>query len=450
MFTVYGARQRFCDRVSRRDFLRVGGLGLCGLGLADVLRLRAAAGTQRSRKAVILVCLPGGPSHLDTYDMKPQAPAEVRGEFRPIATVVPGLDICEHFPLQAQIADKLAVVRNLQFTQPDHQLHEVYTGFPTAAGRPAFGSLVSRLRQSQAHPLPAYVSLSLSDHPRTAAKAEVPTYAGLAHAPFEPSFQGLSNLGPQAEMTAGRLGDRQGLWRQLDRLRGALDVRGNMEGIDAFHAQALDMITSPQVRQAFDLAQEPESVRQRYGPDVRLAHNYQFGHTWFGTDFLLARRLVEAGVPVVTLAMSGWDHHGNLNGVRGTIFERSREQLPLLDRSLHALVTDLHERGPAEDVAVVVWGEFGRTPRVNRYGGRDHWPPAGFALLAGGGLRTGLVVGATDDQGQRPQGNPYGPQNVLATLYRVLEIDPNTTVVDFQGRPRPLLDDTRPIAELCG
>jgi hypothetical protein len=202
------------------------------------------------------------------------------------------------------------------------------------------------------------------------------------------------------------------------------------------------------VREAFDLSREPQSIRDKYGPDVKLTYNYQFGHTWFGAKFLLARRLVEAGVPVVTLAMSGWDHHGNLNGVRGTIFERSREQLPLYDQSLAALVSDLHARGLDRDVAVLVWGEFGRTPRVNQYGGRDHWPSAGFALFACGGWRTGQVIGRTDERGERPVGKPYTPQNVLATVYRHLGIDPSATLTDFSGRPVPLLDDREPIVEL--
>ena len=445
MWTLFGHRRSFCDSLSRRDFLRIGGLGLGGLSLPELLRLRAEAGSRRP-KSVIMICLPGGPSHLDMYDMKPQAAAEVRGEFSPIATNVPGFDLCHLMPRQATIADKLAVVRNLQFSQPDHQLHEVYTGFPTLARRPALGSIVSRLRPPGL--LPSYISLGLSDHPRTAAKAEDPTYAGLGHRPFEPTTQGLSNLEPAGEIGSVRLADRQGLLTALDNLRRAIDTRGNMAGLDRFNAQALEMVSSPRVREAFDLEREPAEVRELYGPDVRFEHNYQFGHTWHGSKVLLARRLVEAGVPVVTLAMGGWDHHGNLNGVRGTIFQRFSEQLPAYDQSIHALVTDLHQRGLDRDVAVVVWGEFGRTPRVNKNGGRDHWPPAGFALFAGGGFRTGQTIGRTDANGQRPEGKPYGPQNVLATLYGVLGIDPAATIADYNGRPMHLLDDRQPITEL--
>lgn len=448
MWTLFGRAHRYCDSVSRRDFLRIGGLGIGGLGLAEVLRLRAAAGEATRPKSVIMLCLPGGPSHLDMYDMKPQAAVEVRGEFSPIATNVPGMEMCHLMPRQSTIADKLAVVRNLQFTQPDHQLHEVYTGYPTLARRPSFGSIVSRLRPPSL--LPSYVSLGLSDHPRTVAKAEDPTYAGLAHRPFEPSREGLSNLDLSSEINLDRLTDRQGLLAALDRLRKACDTRGNMEGLDRFNAQALAMVSSQAVRQAFDISSEPREIKELYGGDVRFSHNYQFGHTWHGPKLLLARRLVEAGVPVVTLAMGGWDHHGNVSGVRGTIFERFGEQLPLYDQSIHALVTDLHQRGLDRDVAVVVWGEFGRTPRVNKNGGRDHWPSAGFALFACGGFQTGQLVGRTDSQGTRPEGKAYGPQNVLATIYQVLGIDPSATLPDFSGRPTYLIDDRQPIRELLG
>jgi len=446
MLNLWGTRAGAAGG-TRRQFLRAGVLGVGGLTLADLLRQRARGQGGTPGKAVIMICLPGGPSHLDTYDMKPAAPEEVRGEFRPAATCVPGISFCELMPRQARVADKLAVVRNLRFTQPDHQLHEVYTGFPTAERRPAFGALASRLHGGAAGPLPRYVSLGLADHPRTVALAEVPTYAGGAHAPFAPDANGLRNL--RTDLTPEQLATRQSLRRTFDTLRREVDTRGVLAAQDAFTAQALQMLTAPQVRDAFDLSREPEAIRQRYGPDVRLAFDYQFGHTWYGTKFLLARRLVEAGVPVVTLGMGGWDHHGNVSGVRGTIFERSREQLPLYDRSIAALVTDLHERGLDRDVAVVVWGEFGRTPRVNANGGRDHWPPAGFALLAGGGWRTGQLIGETTAHGERPRGRAYGPQNVLAALYRHLRLDPATTLPDFTGRPRPLLDDATPIAELC-
>jgi hypothetical protein len=382
------------------------------------------------------------------YDMKPDAPAEIRGEFAPIGTNVPGIELCEHMPQQARIADKLAIVRSLKMIQGDHQLHECYTGFPQAAARPAFGSLVSGVLGHSAGGLPRYVSLSLTDHPRTVAKAEVPEYLGLAHAPFEPSPQSLDNLQPNEAISAERLADRKSLRATFDRLRRECDAGGGLAGYDAFTRQALDILSSPRVRDAFDVSREPQHVRDLYGGDQVSAFNYQFGHTWRGASFLQARRLVEAGVPVVTLSPGAWDHHGNLNGVRGTIFERSRERLPQFDRSLAALVTDLHERGLARDVLVVVWGEFGRTPRVNPYGGRDHWTRASFVVFAGGRIKTGQTVGATDAQGGTVIDREYGAQNVLATIYQHLGISPNQTFPNFSGRPTYLLDDQRPIVEL--
>lgn len=434
--------------VSRRDVLRLGLGGLTSVSLAQVFRARAEAATRRPQRSVILICLGGGPSHLDLWDLKPEAPEEIRGEFSPIATRLPGWDVCELMPGHAQIADKLAIVRSLKMIQPDHQLHECFTGFPTADKRPSFGSVASRYLPDYGKTLPTYISLSLTDHPRTAGVAEVPTYLGQGHAPFEPSPGTLENLERHASISADRLQDRQALRNTFDRLARAADRTQASVAVDRFTTQALDMLTSPGVRAAFDISQEPESIRRLYGDDFKMTYNYQFGHTWPSTQFLMARRLVEAGVPVVTISPGGWDHHGDLNGVRGTIFERSREQLPLFDRSLTALITDLDQRGMLDDVCVLVWGEFGRTPKVNRYGGRDHWPAANCALFAGGGLNVGQVIGATDAQGAQVVTPPYNAQHVHATLYRVLGIDPALAPLDFSGRPRPLLDDPRPIREL--
>jgi hypothetical protein len=441
-----------CELLSRRGFLRLGGLGL-GLGLAGWPRAHASASERRS---VILICLPGGPSHIDMYDMKPDAPAEIRGEFKPIQTVVPGFDLCEHMPLQARIADQLAVVRNLRFIQGDHQLHEVFTGFPAgpASGfmsppvKPAFGAIVSRLRQNPAELLPRYVTLGGEDHPRTVKVSEDPLFLGSSHRPFEPSPAMFDSMTLRPEVSQEQFADRRQLLRTFDGLQRGLDADGSLDGLQR---KALDMLTSDRVRDAFDLAQEPERVRDLYGPDVKLKQVYQYGHTWFGGKFLQARRLAEAGVPVITLAMGGWDDHGPVNAAspKGTVFERLREKLPLYDRSIYALATDLRQRGLDRQVAVVVWGEFGRTPKVNFAGGRDHWTSAGFALCFVGGFRTGQLIGRTDAQGQRPVNKAYTPQNVFATLYRHLGIDPDlSTYQDPSGRPIHLLEDSAPIEEL--
>ncbi len=421
----------------RRGFLRAGALAGGGLTLADLLRLhaRAETGAKPSRKAVIMVYLNGGPSHIDLYDMKPDAPVEVRGEFKPAKTNVPGFDICELLPMQATIADKLAIVRNMKFQQEGHTPPELFTGF-LKGNRPAFGSVVSKLRHDAGvrGPLPPYVYLGDANY------VGQPHYLGKAHEAYMPGAK-AANLGPSREVTLDRLGDRRRLLDSFDGLRRDLDdARGSLAGMDAFTAQALEMMTTTAARDAFDVTKEPESARAKYGK---------------GTEYLQARRLVEAGVPFVTITPQNhdvpkkcngqWDHHDH-------IFECLRAVLPPLDRSVHALVTDLHERGLDKDVAVVVWGEMGRTPHVGTQkgttAGRDHWPQAGFALMAGGGFQTGQVIGATDARGERPKGRAYTPQNVLATLYRHLGIDPATTLPDHQGRPMFLLDDRDPIAEL--
>ena len=448
MLTFWGAKHRFCDRLSRRDFLRVGALGLGGLALPDILRLQAET-RGRSARAVIMVCLAGGPSHLDTYDMKPEAPADYRGEFKPIRTNVPGFDLCEHMPLQAKIADKLALIRTVQFVEPmQHELEEVYTGFPKAAKRPSFGSVISRFKGGDGR-LPSYVSL---DYNTGTAAYESPQYLGAAHRPLQLAGNaGVHNLSLPYGMTRTRMEDRRGLLNAFDNFRREADTRRESRDMDAFTSKAFDIITSPKAREAFDLSREPARVLDRYGrkDDKYIYVGKKVDSPWEGHKFLLARRLVEAGVPVVTLRAGGWDHHGNVvSSAGGTIFISLRSALPLLDRSIYALVTDLHERGLDKEVLVLVWGEFGRTPKISQ-NGRDHWPDASFALFAGA-VRGGQVVGQTDSRGERPRTRAVGAQNVLGTVYHALGIDPRQQLPDFSGRPRQLLDDGEPIAELVG
>ncbi len=447
MMTLWGGRRRFCDNVHRRDFLRVGALGLAGLSLPNILRLRAESGAAKSPRAVIMVCLAGGPSHMDMYDLKPNAPADFRGEFKPIKTNVPGFDICEHMPLQATIADKLALVRTVQFVEPmQHELEEVYTGFPKASKRPSFGAVVSKFRSAEAK-LPSYVSL---DYNTGTASYENSQYLGASHRPLQLAGTGaVRNLGLTREVPRTRLDDRKALLEGFDTLRRDIDANREMSNMDAYTAKALDIVTAPKAHDAFDLSREPNKVRERYGSktDKYIYVGTKPDSPWEGEKFLLARRLVEAGVPVVTLRMGSWDHHGNVVSVQGgTIFVSLRSALPLLDRSIHALVTDLHERGLDKEVLVVVWGEFGRTPKISQ-NGRDHWPDASFALFAGA-VRTGQVIGETDSLGQRPKNRGVGAQNVLGTIYRSLGIDRKHQLPDFGGRPTPLLDDGEPIAEL--
>lgn len=453
MLTFYDRRQAaMCDGISRRGFLQVGALGMGGLSLANLLRLEAKAAESTTAapadKAVIMIYLDGGPSHVDIYDIKPHAPVEYRSEFKPIRTNVPGMHICELLPKQASIADKLAIVRNMAFVQSEHDPpEELLTGY-VEKDHPALGSVVSRLRSDAGirSPLPPYVAFDGFDYP---------AFLGNSHRAFVPAKRagrrqahGTSadafSLSP--DVPAERLSDRRQLLQAFDRLhRNIDDFHQNVAAVDTFTSQALEMISSSKARDAFDISREPASIRAKYGA---------------ATQLLQARRLVEAGVKVVSLTFVGvekgrkeacgfgggtWDTHGNTYKCLGHL-------LPQLDEAIYALVTDLAERGLDKHVGVVAWGEFGRSPRITpnlpRTPGRNHWPQAGFALMAGGDLKMGQVVGATDDKGGLPIGQPYMPQNVLATLYHVLGINPGETLPDRHGRPRYLLDDRRRIEEL--
>jgi hypothetical protein len=377
------------------------------------------------------------------YDLKPDAPAEYRGPFRPIQTRLSGVHICEHMPLQAGIMDRLALIRGVRSVENDHFLSEVYSGLPRSAGqRPAFGSVVSRLSEKRPA-LPVYVSLN---RPSTDPfEFEKPHYAGSGHAPFRPFGEALNNMKPVA--SGDLLRDRKQLLAAFDTLRRDLDQEGKFAGLDRFTAQALDIVTSPGVREAFDLGKEPDRVIARYGTGHYLHQTAKhIRYPWDAKPFILARRLVEAGVRVVTLRAAEWDHH---SGHTADIFAALRALLPLLDRSLHALLTDLRDRGLERDVLVVVLGEFGRTPKISQPGpGREHWAEAGCALFAGGGLRMGQVIGDTDSRGERARSTPATFQNILATIYHVLGIDPLTRLNDFTGRPQHLLEEREPIAAL--
>ena len=430
--------------LNRREFLQIGALGLSGLTLADVLR-QEAHGAAATAKSVIMVYLPGGPSHIDMYDPKPDAPLEFRGEFGTIPTKVPGLNFCEHMPLQAQIADKLSVIRGIKF-KGRHDPYELLSGYPSAssgqirAGEkwPVFGSVVSRLRGAEASGMPPYVNLNDLRLVPEGDDAEVPRYIGPAHAPFRPTGPGLENLRLPNGVSSNRLDDRKTLLAQFDQTRREAETSEEIHALDEFQRRAFGMVTSGAVYQALDLDREDPRVRDRYQGC---------------TDLLLARRLVEAGVSVVTVAQGGiqkgpglpvfgvWDTHTNN-------FPSMRKLLPDYDRAIFTLLSDLYERGLDQQVTVVIWGEFGRSPKVgdetralgSRYAtGRGHWWDAGFAIVAGGGLRMGQVVGETDARAERAKGRPYAPQNVLATIYHVLGIDPARAFPDYQGRPMHLL-----------
>lgn len=426
MLRVLGRGTKLCDGITRREVLRVGGLAIGGLTLADILRSRAnAAGNSKRAKSVIMIWLRGGASHIDSYDMKPAAPVEIRGEFQPISTKVPGIQVCEYLPKHAEMMDRLAIIRGIKSVDiGDHTPHYILTGFPDRGKRPVLGAVVSYL-QPRSDGIPPYVSL-MYERPGLYDN-EGPTYLGPAHRPFSPRSEGLENLRLAKGMSLDRLQNRQDLLREFDTLRREVDYRGQFAGLDVHTQRAMEMIASSRVRDAFDLKQEgPEKIAQ-YGK--------------YSENMLLARRLVEAGVPVVTLKVGDWDTHEKN-------FIDMRDQLPQLDQGFHTLVSDLYEHGLENDVAVVLWGEFGRAPRVSRGDGRDHWPEAGAAVVAGGGFKVGQVIGATESDGGRSRSTPYTPANVLSTLYRHLGIDPATAIPDHNQRPMHVLDDREVVREL--
>ena len=428
MLSFLGRSQTFCDGLSRRNFLQLGAFG-AGLTLADTLRIQAAAkktnrvSSTSAPKSAIMIYLPGGPSHMDMYDLKPDAPAEFRGEFKPINTNVNGVQISEHFPMQAKMFDKLSVIRSVVATD-EHSDSNVMTGFPEQinkiAGHPSFGSVVSKLNTGNSD-IPPFVSL------RGMSLGTEPGFLGVAHRPFTPEGPAKENLRLAQDVNTTRLDDRKDLLAKFDTVRRDIDQTGSMNGMDVFAQRAFDMIASGEVRKALDLKNEDPRTRDRYK----------------GVEqFLTARRLVEAGVGCVTLSYGGWDTHSSN-------FKTLKQQLPMLDRGIANLIQDLHDRGMQDDVVTVCWGEFGRTPKINSSdAGRDHWSPVMSAMVAGGGLKMGQAIGASSARGEYPKDRPYKVPYVLSTLYKAMGIDPSTTFPNGAGRPMYVLDDRELVAEL--
>jgi uncharacterized protein (DUF1501 family) len=449
MLTILGGGARYCDGVTRRSFLKIGGLAMGGASLPDLLRAEALAGQRSSHKAVIMIFLSGGPPHQDLIDLKPEAPVEIRGEFSPISTNVPGIEICELLPRLASMTDKFALIRSLVGSEGAHAAFQCLTARThnpqPPGGWPSLGSFVSKLQGPTQSSIPPFVSLSPKMITAPWADPGQPGYLGIAHAPFKPSAEGREDMVLNG-VTLERLHDRQALLASFDRFRREADKSGAMQGLDAFNQQALGILTSSRLAEALDLSREDQRVRDRYGYGSEKPAGYGDAGPLLNTYFLTARRLVEAGVRCVTLAYGRWDWHGKPHG---TTFENSREHMPMLDQGVTALIEDLHERGLDRDVSVIVWGEFGRTPKINAQGGRDHWPPVSCALLAGGGMRTGQVIGSTNRLGEYAKDRPVTFQEVFATLYHNLGIDVNAaTVADLAGRPQYLVDHVQPIREL--
>jgi uncharacterized protein DUF1501 len=442
MLTILGDRQRFCDGVSRREFLKIGGMALGGLTLTDLLAAEAQAGIRSSQKAVIIVYLPGGPAHQDTFDLKLDAPSEMRGEFKPIETNVPGIQICEHMPRLAKMMDRFAVIRSLVGARDEHANPLCLSGYPLAEAskdHPSLGAAISRIYGTVDKTVPPFVDLIPKTQHKPYSIPAATGFLGRAYSAARPDEQGMSDM-VLSGISLQRLNDRRRLLASVDRFRQMVDRSEAVQASDAITQQAFDILTSRKFVEALDVSREDPKVREKYGKgqdavvgDAAPCKNEQF---------LAARRLVEAGVRCVTLAYGFWDFHGSN-------FSNLKKYLPMLDHAITALVQDLHDRGLDKDVSVVVWGDFGRTPRINKEAGRDHWPAVSTCLLAGGGMRTGQAIGTTTRDGGYADERPIHHRDVMATLLHNMGFDVrNDMVADSIGRPQYLFPGHEPISEL--
>ena len=441
--------------IDRRGFVKAGALGMAGLSLPQVLKAESAADPAKTskEKSVIILWQRGGPSQHETWDPKPDAPQDYRGAFGATSTNVPGIQICDLLPKCAKVMDKFSIIRSLFHTDAGHSAGDqiMFTGYPPSKGSPnenfypSCGSIVAE-QQGHLNPdLPPYVII-----PKRLPGVD-PAYLGKKYAPFEtqadPAVEGpfnLPNFSLGDSLSLNRLDSRKGLLKSFDDIRREIDVSGSMEAADGFNQQAFDILTSPKARDAFDLDAEPRKLRERYGfmPAYKAPTPDRCGVPAWSQRMLLARRLVEAGVRLVTVDLRWWDTH-----VKG--YETMRDGfLPRWDQAYSALLQDLEDRGLSDNVMVVAWGEFGRTPKVNSTGGRDHYPNVFSASVSGGGIQGGRVIGESDSKGAEPKERPVQPQEVLATMYRHLGIDYNKHYLDHGGRPVPVLPFGAPIAEL--
>ena len=450
MLTITGKRgEAFCDGMSRRGFLKIGGLGLGGAALPQILQAEAASSHKPlDHKAVIMIFLAGGPPHQDMWDLKMDAPTEIRGEFRPISTNVPGIQICELFPQMAKMMDRFSVIRSMVGAGGGHDAVQCLTGRKAngpqpPGGWPSLGAVLSKLDGQVTPGVPSFLGLSPKCGHDQWGDPGASGFLGPSHAPFSPFRGGGKEDMVLKDISIERLADRKGLLQSFDSFRRDIDGSGAMKGMDTFTEQAFGVLTSSRLAEAFDLSKEDPKIVERYGKGTE---KLTADGPWKRLDqFLMARRLVEAGARCVTLGFSRWDWHGGN-------FKRARQDFPLLDQGITALVQDLHERGMEKDVSVVVWGEFGRTPKINDKAGRDHWPKVSTALLAGGGMHHGQVIGSTTRDGGEANDRPVEFPEVFSTLYHCLGIDARrTTVDDLSGRPRFLVESQyAPMPELVG
>ncbi|MBC8245645.1 MAG: DUF1501 domain-containing protein [Verrucomicrobia bacterium] len=443
------ALNRNCAGIARRDFIQLGTGGVLGLGMGDLVRLRADAArlagkASPDRMNCILVWLDGGPTHYETFDPKPDAPSGVRGEFKPIPTTVPGVSFCETMPKLAKTLDRMAIIRSICHKDPNHGggNHYMMTGAPTpvpvncgssVSFHPSFGSTVSHLRGIR-DGLPAYATL-----PRKSRSAG-PHFLGGQHAPFvidgDPNRTGyrVRDVVLPKSISEGRANTRLKLRRSLDRMLRIADAAAADPAVefDSFYQQGIDLISSTKAQAAFDVEKEPAEVRDRYGRND------------FGQRLLLARRLAGVGVSFVTVYNGGWDHHTNI------FKEPFRKKVERVDTGMAALINDLHDRGQLDSTLVLLLGEFGRTPKINKDGGRDHWPHAMSVLVAGAGVPPGQVIGATDVKGYYASENIHSPEDFACSLYTKMGIDPHTILHTNTGRPLPIVNGGAPIKELFG
>jgi hypothetical protein len=446
MLTVFGSpprRSGTCDGVSRRSFLKIGalGVGAAGLNLADIYRAEAATGSKMSHKAVINIFLGGGPPHQDMWEIKTKAPSEIRGPFQPISTNVPGIQIGECFPKIAQVMDKSVVLRAIVGCEGRHNSFQCMTGWRhsemrSMGGHPALGSVLHKLHGPVDKSVTPYVGMATQGVWKDPGQ---PGFLGPSYAPFKPEGQGLADMKLNGIAT-DRLDNRRQLLESVDRLRREADATGQLEAVDAYEQRAFDVLVSSKLVDAMDLSKEDPKVREQYG----TGKPYEFQYDGASTNselILMARRLIEVGVRCVTLTYGRWDSHGNNEGL-------VRHHGSRIDQAVAALVNDLEDRGMLDDVTVLVWGEFGRTPRINKGAGRDHWTQVSCAYMAGGGMRTGQAIGSTNRLGEHAKTRPVHVQEVFATVYKNLGIDTATTTIkDPAGRPQ-YLTMMDPIAEL--
>lgn len=443
MFTLRGTPRTYCDGHSRRDFLKIGALttgslAFGGLSLADIYRAEAATSAAGgsteggSKKSIINIYLGGGPSHLDMFDLKPQAPPEIRGEFVPTTTNVPGVEINSLFDRLSKHADKFTIIRSLTGIRDEHAPNQPETGFgednmKSAGGRPSFGSVISKLHGTTNGSVPRFVDLS--GHTKHG-------FLGSVYHAFKPEGNGRENLRLRGDVTLDRLQDRTKLLQDMDRMRRDVDGSQMMTAMDSFNQRAVDVITGSKMVDALSTEKESKEIKELYGLNDSEGRD--------NSKFLVARRLVEAGVRAVSFSWGGWDTHSDN-------FKSLRRQLPKLDLGLSALLIDLEQRGLLQDTIVAMWGEFGRTPRINMGAGRDHWSRASSCFLAGGGMKMGQVIGSTNRYGEAPQDRPVHLGEVFATLYSVFGINPTTTTLtDTNGRPQYLTQNPNTLPELIG